>query len=333
MEETRAPELLAPEGGEGEPAPRAPQVEEEPRGGMPTTPAPASQSGERSSVPTTVVLPMPWEEQGSLSAGRALKKSAPPLSAVKAEPEFKKQRIEEESAKRARREEPGAASSSTPQPTSHEQMVERRVEKVCVGEEEMYHLDEVIESETIELEVDEDVTPAVQEQDQPEVWSEATLTRTPPQPSDEAEALADQTEERRLKNMGVIEDLKVEDFYLDKLTTKFVPDWRIKTRTLPDGQQKKRWMRRSRLVARESWRTSRQSFLTSLTPNDVNVNFPKKNNDNVKLLAHGPKPHRCNAQLFFPRHCASAPSHLTSTALYSSQLYRGGDILKPQGRN
>ena len=82
-----------------------------------------------------------------------------------------------------------------------------------------------------------------------------------------------------------------------------------------------------------SWRTSRQSFLTSLTPNDVNVNFPKKNNDNVKLLAHGPKPHRCNAQLFFPRHCASAPSHLTSTALYSSQLYRGGDILKPQGRN
>ena len=44
---------------------------------MPTTPAPASQSGERSSVPTMVVLPMPWEEQGSLSAGRALKKSAP----------------------------------------------------------------------------------------------------------------------------------------------------------------------------------------------------------------------------------------------------------------
>lgn len=51
--------------------------------------------------------------------------------------------------------------------------------------------------------------------------------------------------------MGVIENLKDEDFYLDKLTTKFVRDWRIKTRTLPDGQQKKQWMRRSRLVARE----------------------------------------------------------------------------------
>ena len=126
-------------------------------------------------------------------------------------------------------------------------MVERRVEKVCIGEEETYHLDEVIESETIELVVDEDVTAAVQEQDQPEVWSEAALTRTPPQPSDEVEALA----ERRLKNMGVIEDLKIEDFYLDKLTTKFVRGRRIKTRTLPDGQQKKQWMRRSRLVARE----------------------------------------------------------------------------------
>ena len=90
-----------------------------------------------------------------------------------------------------------------------------------------------------------------QEQDQQEIWSEAALTRTPPQPSEEVEALADQIEEKRLKSMGVIEDLKIEDFYLDKLTTKFVRDWRIKTRTMPDGQQKKQWMRRSRLVARE----------------------------------------------------------------------------------
>ena len=118
--------------------------------------------------------------------------------------------------------------------TWHEQMVERRVQKVCIGDEEMYHLDEVIESETIELEVDEDVPTVAQEQDQPEVWSEAALTRTPPQPSDEVEALADQIEEKRLKSMGVIEDLKIEDFYLDKLTNKFVRDWRIKTRTLPD---------------------------------------------------------------------------------------------------
>ena len=138
LEEARALEQLAQEREEGEPAPRAPQVEEEPRRGMPTTPAPEDQSGERSSVPTMVVLPMPWEEQGSLSAGRVLKKSAPPLSAVKAEPEFKKQRLEEESAKRPRREGPGTSSSSTPGAASHEQMVERRVQKVCVGDEEMY---------------------------------------------------------------------------------------------------------------------------------------------------------------------------------------------------
>ena len=129
-------------------------------------------------------------------------------SSVKAEPEFKKQRLEEESAKRPRKEGPETSPSSTAGMTSHEQMIERRVQKVCIGDEGMYHLDEVIESENIEMEVDEDVPAGAQEQDQPEVWSEAALTRTPPQPSDEVEALADQIEERRLKSMGVIEDLK-----------------------------------------------------------------------------------------------------------------------------
>ena len=51
--------------------------------------------------------------------------------------------------------------------------------------------------------------------------------------------------------MGVIEDLDDTGIDLDKLTTKFVRDWRVKTRQMPDGTTKKQWMRRSRLVARE----------------------------------------------------------------------------------
>ena len=73
----------------------------------------------------------------------------------------------------------------------------------------------------------------------------------PRQPSWEAELLADQVEEKRLKKMGVIEDLDVTGIGLDKLITKFVRDWRVKTRQLPDGSSKKQWVRRPRLVARE----------------------------------------------------------------------------------
>lgn len=129
--------------------------------------------------------------------------------------------------------------------------MERRIEKVQVGEDEMYHLDEVIDVETIEEDVDH-FDAGDRENPIPDgVWSEESLTRTPPQPSWEVELLADQVEERRLKKMGVIEDLDVSDLGLDKLTAKFVRDWRVKTRQMPDGSSRKQWMRRSRLVARE----------------------------------------------------------------------------------
>ena len=39
--------------------------------------------------------------------------------------------------------------------------------------------------------------------------------------------------------------------FRDSLTTKFVHDWRAKDYTLDDGSVTKRWLRRSRLVARE----------------------------------------------------------------------------------
>ena len=51
--------------------------------------------------------------------------------------------------------------------------------------------------------------------------------------------------------MGVIADLGTEDMLLDKLTTKFVRDWRIKSKVNEDGAKVKKWLRRSRLVARE----------------------------------------------------------------------------------
>ena len=51
--------------------------------------------------------------------------------------------------------------------------------------------------------------------------------------------------------MGVIADLETADMLLDKLTAKFVRDWRIKTKVNEDGAKVKRWLRRSRLVARE----------------------------------------------------------------------------------
>ena len=51
--------------------------------------------------------------------------------------------------------------------------------------------------------------------------------------------------------MGVLENLKMEDFWLDRLTTRFVHDWRVKLYVPHEGPSRKRWLRRSRMVARE----------------------------------------------------------------------------------
>lgn len=89
--------------------------------------------------------------------------------------------------------------------------------KAQVGEEEMYHLDEVIDVETIEGHFDggdkENPIPHG-------VWSDEKLSRTPPQPSWDVELLADQVEEKRLKKMGVIEDLDVTDIGLGELCSR-----------------------------------------------------------------------------------------------------------------
>ena len=240
IDEAREPDAPAMIAEAGEPAPSAPQ-RGEPSGGLLTPPALGDQPGERGAggeIPM-VIEPLPWDEDALPPEGRVLKKLPPPESAVRAEPE----------AKRARTEKPpeGGASSS-----GHQQLVERRVEKVCVGGDTMYHLDEVVDVETMAIEEgEEDVEDLKPGAIPEELWSDAPLTKTPPDPSWEVDLLANKVEEQRLMRMDVMEKLKPEDAHLDKLTTRFVHDWRIKPYPQPDGKSRKRWLRRARLVARE----------------------------------------------------------------------------------
>ena len=68
----------------------------------------------------------------------------------------------------------------------------------------------------------------------------------------EIDLLAKKVEEQRLMRMNVMEKLTPEDAHLDKLTTRFVHDWRVKPYVqADDGKTRKRWLRRARLVARE----------------------------------------------------------------------------------
>ena len=96
------------------------------------------------------------------------------------------------------------------------------------------------------------------------VWSEHPIHETPPLPPQHVEDLADQIEIRRLLEMGVL--VPQEDFDgkpTGKLTTKFVRDWRLKP--FGEGDQKK-WMRRSRLVAREyAWGNKRTDTFSPAT--------------------------------------------------------------------
>ena len=105
---------------------------------------------------------------------------------------FKKQRIEEE----------GATSSSS---TAGKEMVERRVEAVSIEGDTMYHLDEVIDVEALEVDGEQDDVEDLKPGAIPDaLWSDEPLNRTPPQPSPIIEQLADKVEEQRLKRMGVL---------------------------------------------------------------------------------------------------------------------------------
>ena len=245
---------------EGEPAPQAPQ-HEVPSGGMQTPPVPAEQTGARGSggeedVPM-VIPPLPWEEKEPTPEGRALRKLPPPASAVKAEPE----------AKRARHGEGAGVSSSS---KTHQLNVERRVEKVCLEEETMYHLDEVVDVEALAIEDGEDEVEDLSPGAIPEeLWSDEPPFRTPPEPLPEVDMLANKVEEQRLMRMGVLESLKREDFWLDRLTTRFVHDWRVKLYVPSEGPPRKRWLRRSRMVAREYANDKRDDVFSPASGHNV----------------------------------------------------------------
>ena len=226
IEEAREPDGGALADGPGGPAPSAPQLDEQ-REGLQTPPALGSQPGERGTggdIPM-VFEPLPWEKEASEAPpeGRILKKLPPPETAVKAEPE----------AKRARRIDGPPSGSSSSQ---HQDMVERRVKKVCVGEDTMYHLDEVLDVETMAIEEEVDDLENLEPGAIPEgLWSDHPLTRTAPEPDIEVDLLANKVEEKRLTRMGVLEPLTIDDAHLDRLTTRFVHDWRVKNYVQADG--------------------------------------------------------------------------------------------------
>ena len=88
-----------------------------------------------------VIPPLPWESEERVPPeGKILRKLPPPSSAVRVEPESKRLRVEEP-------EREGQSSSA-----SRMALIERRVERVHVAGEDMYHLDEVINVESLEIE-------------------------------------------------------------------------------------------------------------------------------------------------------------------------------------
>ena len=119
-----------------------------------------------------VIPPLPWEEEESVPPeGRILRKLSPPSSAVRIEPDS---------------DEPERAT-----------MIERRVECVHVAGEDLYHLDEVVDVETLMIEEDqEDVEDRNHGPIPEKLWSDHSLTNTPPQPSVEAGEIARKVEEK-----------------------------------------------------------------------------------------------------------------------------------------
>ena len=80
------------------------------------------------------------------------------------------------------------------------------------------------------------------------LWSNASLDKQPQAPDAWIDELADAVEIDRLLKMGVLQKAEeCQEVVSGSLTTRSVYDWRIKDS--PDGTKK--WMRRSRFVARE----------------------------------------------------------------------------------
>ena len=70
----------------------------------------------------------------------------------------------------------------------------------------------------------------------------------------------------------------------DSLTTKFVHDWRAKDTTMPNGDVVKRWLRQSRLVAREyAFMERRDDCFTTADIKDAFLCVPQEKPFSVQL--------------------------------------------------
>ena len=218
----------------GLPAPSAPRHEvAEP--GQPVTPPLQSVQVPVDEMEVQQMSPLPWEVD---EQPRQQKRTPPPANAAPSDPQ----------AKRSRTEEPISSSM-----TARMEMVLRRIETVKIDGGEYHHMDTMIGSENVVALEEDWKEPSLLEPGviPDELWSEDCLSREPPQPLPEVDRLADAVEELRLKSLGVIRDLLQEESHFDLLTTRSVYDWRIKMKKLKTGKQEKKWLRRSRLVARE----------------------------------------------------------------------------------
>eukprot|EP00435_Cladocopium_sp_Y103_P028418 s2167_g7.t1 len=148
---------------------------------------------------------------------------------------------------------------------------ERCIRTVKIGEEVYHTLDSYADEPQLSDEVQED--PWLGEEElhfagvDERLWSDHPLTEQPPDPGDEVDKLADEVEINRLLEMKVL--VASSDYSGDdvkgRLTTKFVKDWRKKVYVSLSGESRERWMRRSRLVAREYANTKRDDTFSPAT--------------------------------------------------------------------
>ena len=139
-----------------------------------------------------------------------------------------------------------------PKRSRHEEgdQMERRISATQVGENLYYHNDAIWDEEKIEwnLESEEEESFDGEKGPPDELWLDAPLDRVPPDPPGWVDDLADTVEEGRLQKMGALKAMAGPLPGHKTLTTRFVHDWRAKPRP---GMERKQWLRRSRMVARE----------------------------------------------------------------------------------
>ena len=138
------------------------------------------------------------------------------------------------------------------------QEYEDRLTKVKIDYKEYFTMDDYGTDLNLEEGLEEDSDWAGEDDinfdNSPEqVWADFAIDGpTPGPPEPWIDEIADRLEVSRLVKMSVL--IPASEFQGEvsgKLTTKFVRDWRVKTYTSPTGESWKRWMRRSRYVARE----------------------------------------------------------------------------------